>query len=190
MGGLKAISSRLRSAVATFLLHDCPAREVVLDHVQHPNPEVAVLAAVVLQRLCMHGDADVVPVLTTLAMNTDRPEILEALASLCHVGDEAALKALCRQLARGHWPMRSAALQALARMTSRGCEYVHDLLKNCILMDASSNVRQVAVEVLSSLSEPGDKLVTKFLEDERDDQPFEVQMAIDDGLERLAIVAQ
>eukprot|EP00931_Biecheleriopsis_adriatica_P057168 TRINITY_DN33905_c0_g1_i1.p1 TRINITY_DN33905_c0_g1~~TRINITY_DN33905_c0_g1_i1.p1 ORF type:complete len:706 (+),score=115.17 TRINITY_DN33905_c0_g1_i1:56-2173(+) len=182
--GLKALSSRTGAAK---LQCDCPVRRVVLDHTQHPNPEVAVLAATVLQRLSLQGDVDVVPVLTTLAMNTDRPEILLALASLCHMGDEAVLEALCLQLGHGHWPMRSAALQALAMVTPRGCEYVCELLKKCILMDKNKDVRQIAVEVLGSLSEPGDKQVTKFLEDLRDAQPFEVQLVIDDWLERLVI---
>merc|ERR1712139_7149 len=93
------------------------ARKSALDCILHDahtyGSEVAAAAAGALCRVCPPGDEDVVPVLTNLAVQTDRPEILLALASLCNIGDAGVLEALNWQLQKGHYPIRRAALQAL-----------------------------------------------------------------------------
>jgi len=190
--GLKAVSSKTtlpQSGTLADSLHNCTARKAALDHIQDPNPEVAFAAVAVLEQLCSQGDADVVPVLTALAMNTEHPKVLLALASLSQMGDEASLQALRLRATTGHWPIRQAALEAIARVATAGCQQTGEFLRDCILNDNHPVVRQAAVEALASLTQPGDDQVIKFLEDEREEQPFEVQMAIDDALESIAWLA-
>mmetsp|Transcript_51130 Transcript_51130/g.91857 ORF Transcript_51130/g.91857 Transcript_51130/m.91857 type:complete len:455 (-) Transcript_51130:86-1450(-) len=190
--GLKAVSSKrsmLQSGTAADSLHNCSARKAALDHIQDPNPEVACAAITVLEQLCSQGDADVVPILAALAMNTEHREVLLALASLSQMGDETALQALRLRTKNGHWPMRHAALQAVARVATPGCQQTRELLQDSILNDNHPVVRTAAVEALASLTQPGDEQAIKFLEDEREEQPFEVQMAIDDALESIAWLA-
>lgn len=185
--GLKASTANLLPCCTD---HCCAqrARTVALDHIHDANPEVAVAAVTVLEQLRLEGDADILPTLINLAMTTHHNEMLLALASFSQIGDETVLQTLRLRFKHGHWPMRHAALQALAKVAQRGCQHTCDFLRDCIVNDGCAAVRQLAVEVLASLSEPGDAQITSFLEDGREEQPFEVQMAIDDALESLAWV--
>jgi HEAT repeat protein len=165
-------------------------REVALDSLRSSNPEVAACAGSVLKRLCSYGDEVVVRALIELATTADRPEPLAALASLCRIGDPAVVAVLRLQLKKGHWPVRRAAVQALAVVVPRGCNDTCSVIEGC-LHDSNHDVRQTAVEVLAALSAPGDQQVIDFLEKERNDQTsFHVQMAIDDALETLVALAK
>jgi len=169
--------------------HYCMIRAVVLDHMIHRSPAVAVAAASAAEGMCLRGDAESVSALATLAKRSDHAEVLLALASVCHKGDKKALQAVRSRMRDAHWPVRKASLQALAKVTPQGCQEVSDLLQAFILEESNVDVRQVAVEALCSVTEPGDEPVIKFLEEERDEQPFEVQMAMEDALEYFTVIA-
>jgi len=187
--GLLAVSSPPQSTATANLEHYCTARAALLDHIhiQDPKLKVATVAATALKQLCIRGDADVVSPLAALAANTHDPNVLLAVASVCQVGDETVLQALRLRLGSARWPMRRAALQALAAATPRDSQDMRDLLKKYI-STGRAEVCETAVELLGLLSEPGDKRVTEFLEGEREEQAFEVQMAIDDALESLLVI--
>lgn len=193
MAGLRSLlaaPSPPQSTATANLEHYCTARAALLDHIciQNPNVKVATVAASALKQLCVRADAEVVSLSVALAASTHDPNVLLAVASVCQVGDETVLQSLRLRLGSGHWPMRRAALQALAAATPRDSQNMCDLLKKCISTDISAEVCVTAVELLGLLSEPGDKHVTEFLEGEREEQAFEVQMAIDDALESLLLI--
>lgn len=187
--GLKAVTSCEASAAAENPEHYCMIRAVVLDHITHRNPAVAVAAANALEGMCLRGDEEALSALAALAREWDHAEVLSAYASVCHKGDETALQILLSRIRSAHWPVRQAALRALAKVTPRGCQEVSEFLQAFISQERNADVRQVAVEVLCSMTEPGDERVIKFLEEERDEQPFEVQMAMEDALEYLTVIA-
>jgi hypothetical protein len=80
-------------------------------------------------------------------------------------------------------------MQGLALVAPRGCPEILGVVK-AAMKDTNFNVCQAAVEAVPSLCMPGDEQMIDFLNSDREDQPFEVQMAIDDALEALAEAQQ
>jgi len=159
------------------------------------TPAILMASAAVLKTVCHVGDVDAAGLLLKV-LATDASarnpklvvEVINALVEICPPGDPFTLERLSQQLNSGLWPIRHIALQsikALAPASSNSLEARAAVLRR--LQDVHPDVRQCAVDVLSSVASPGDSEVLAALVALREEeQPVQVEVAIEEALEILS----
>jgi len=115
-------------------------------------------------------------------------EVVGVLVEVCSPGDAEIIGALRQQLRSGSWPIRRGALMAIQTLApaSSCSSLAREAVIDC-LQDAHPDVRECAVEVLASVCSPGDEVALASLSRLReDDQPIQVDLAIEEAVEALS----
>merc|ERR1740129_1370281 len=163
------------------------ACEVALDNLHDSDQEIVARAVAALR--CIASPENTAVVIGSRDMMSHRgmslrPEVFASMIGLCPVGDAVVLHALRLGLQHQHWPYRRSVLQAFGALAIRGCPESIEIIKPH-LEDPNSDVCCSVVETLIAITLPGDREVIGHLKGIREQKPFAVQIAIDDGIEAL-----
>jgi len=163
------------------------ARAAALRSMHSPTADVVEAAIKAATSVCCKGDRGAITALAGLVASSSknlRPGALKALGTLAYPGDVEVLDVITLCLDHGLWPVRAAALKSFGALAPHGCPETIAIVQQR-LSDNSTEVRSIAVDVITCLSHPLEREVSDILLHARSSQPFHVQLLIDDVLESL-----